>query len=79
MFIREIFLSDKREKSTYKHLSITKVNYLFFIFNKKWHNKSIGLIEWIEIEKRSDMFFMSFFFEEEKRSRRKWSFRKRRK
>ena len=61
MFIREIFLSEKREKSTYKHLSITKVNYLFFIFNKKWHNKSIGLIEWIEIEKRSDMFFMSFF------------------
>ena len=66
MFIREIFLSDKREKSTYKHLSITKVNYLFFIFIKIWHNKSIGLIEWIEIEKRSDMFFMSFFFEEEK-------------
>ena len=61
MFIRAIFLSDKREKSTYKHLSSTKVNYLVFIFNKKWHNKSIGLIEWIEIEKRSDMFFMSFF------------------
>lgn len=61
MFIREIFLSDKREKSTYKHLSIKKVNYPFFIFNKKWHTDSIGLIEWIEIEKRSDMFFMSFF------------------
>lgn len=61
MFIREIFLSEKREKSTYKHLSIKKVNYLFFTFIKKWHNKSIGLIEWIEIEKRSDMFFMSFF------------------
>ena len=66
MFIRTIFLSDKREKSTYKHLSITKEYYPFFIFIKKWHNKSIGLIEWIEIEKRSDMFFMSFFFEEEK-------------
>ena len=35
MFIREIFLSDKREKSTYKHLSIKKVNYRFFIFYKK--------------------------------------------
>lgn len=66
MFIREIFLSDKREKSTYKHLSITKVNYLFFIFIKKWHNKSIGLIEWIEIRKKKRYVFHVVFFEEEK-------------
>ena len=66
MFIREIFLSDKREKSTYKHLSITKVNYLFFIFIKKWHNKSIGLIEWIEIQKKKRYVFHVVFFEEEK-------------
>lgn len=66
MFIREIFLSEKREKSTYKHLSITKVNYLFFIFIKKWHNKSIGLIEWIEIQKKKRYVFHVVFFEEEK-------------
>lgn len=66
MFIRTIFLSDKREKSTYKHLSITKVNYLFFIFIKKWHNKSIGLIEWIEIQKKKRYVFHVVFFEEEK-------------
>jgi hypothetical protein len=35
-------LSDKREKSTYKHLSSTKVKYLFFTFIKKWHTISIG-------------------------------------
>lgn len=66
MFIREIFLSEKREKSTYKHLSITKVNYFFFIFIKKWHNKSIGLIEWIEIRKKKRYVFHVVFFEEEK-------------
>lgn len=66
MFIREIFLSEKREKSTYKHLSITKVNYLFFIFIKKWHNKSIGLFEWIEIRKKKRYVIHVVFFEEEK-------------